>query len=139
MRYTTTKAAIGSRLSMRRALLLLHLTGAALFAIAAAGPARAQSTGIAGHHGPERGLGSVIRRLQRRAAAAHHHDERPRGRAHNHRRHQERRLIGVLLQGVADGGTTRRRRGQSSRRPWRRPAMAAGSCPRTGSGTSVSR
>lgn len=46
MRYTTTKAAIGSRLSTRRALLLLHLAGAALFAIAVAGPARAQSTGI---------------------------------------------------------------------------------------------
>ena len=47
MRYTTTKAAIGSRPSMRRELLLLHLTAAALFAMAAAGPARAQSTGIA--------------------------------------------------------------------------------------------
>ena len=47
MRYTTTKVAIGARLSTRRALLLLHLTAAALFAIAVAGPARAQSTGIA--------------------------------------------------------------------------------------------
>ena len=47
MRYTTTKAAIGSRLSMRRALLLLHVAGAALLTIAVAGPARAQSTGIA--------------------------------------------------------------------------------------------
>ena len=47
MRYTTTKAAIGSRLSMRRALLLLHVAGAALLTIAVAGSARAQSTGIA--------------------------------------------------------------------------------------------
>ena len=47
MRYTTTKAAIGSRLSTRRALLLLHVAGAALLTIALAGPARAQSTGIA--------------------------------------------------------------------------------------------
>ena len=47
MRYTTTKAAIGSRLSTRRALLLLHVAGAALLTIAVAGPARAQSTGIA--------------------------------------------------------------------------------------------
>jgi len=47
MRYTMTEAAIGSRLSMRRALLLLHLAGAALVAIAVAGPASAQSTGIA--------------------------------------------------------------------------------------------
>ena len=47
MRYTTTKAAIGSGLSMRRALLLLHVAGAALLTIAVAGPARAQSTGIA--------------------------------------------------------------------------------------------
>ena len=47
MRYTTTRVAIGSRSRTRRALLLLHLTGAALFAIAVAGPARAQSTGIA--------------------------------------------------------------------------------------------
>lgn len=47
MRYITTKAAIGSGWGMRRALLLLHLAGAALFAIAVAGPARAQSTGIA--------------------------------------------------------------------------------------------
>ena len=46
MRYTTTKAAIGSGLSRRRALLLLHVAGAALLMIAAAGPARAQSTGI---------------------------------------------------------------------------------------------
>ena len=46
MRNTMTKAATGSRLSMRQALLLLHLTAAALFAIAAAGPAHAQSTGI---------------------------------------------------------------------------------------------
>ena len=47
MRYTMTKAAIGSRLSIRRALLLLNLTAAALFVIAAARPAHAQSTGIA--------------------------------------------------------------------------------------------
>jgi hypothetical protein len=47
MRYTTTKAAIGSGLGKRRALLLLHLAGAALLTIALAGPARAQSTGIA--------------------------------------------------------------------------------------------
>jgi hypothetical protein len=47
MRYTMTKAAIGSRLSMRRALPLLHVAGAALLAIAVAGPARAESTGIA--------------------------------------------------------------------------------------------
>jgi hypothetical protein len=47
MRYTTTKAAIGSGLSRRRALLLLHVAGAALLTIAVAGSARAQSTGIA--------------------------------------------------------------------------------------------
>jgi len=47
MHYTTTKAAIGSGLSRRRALLLLHVAGAALLTIAVAGPARAQSTGIA--------------------------------------------------------------------------------------------
>ena len=46
MRYTTTKAAIGSRSGMRRALLLLHVA-AAVLTIAVAGPARAQSTGIA--------------------------------------------------------------------------------------------
>ena len=48
MRYTMTKAAIGSNSSTRRALLLLHLTATALLATAVAGPARAQSTGIAG-------------------------------------------------------------------------------------------
>ena len=47
MRYTTTKAAIGSRSGMRRALLLLHVAAAVLLTIAVAGPARAQSTGIA--------------------------------------------------------------------------------------------
>jgi len=47
MRSTMTKVAVGSRLSTRRALLLLHMTAAALFVIAVAGPARAQSTGIA--------------------------------------------------------------------------------------------
>jgi hypothetical protein len=47
MRYIMTKAAIGSGLSMRRALLLWHVAAAALFTIAVAGPARAQSTGIA--------------------------------------------------------------------------------------------
>ena len=47
MRNTMTKAATGSRLGMGRALLLLHFTAAALFAIAAARPAHAQSTGIA--------------------------------------------------------------------------------------------
>ena len=47
MHYTMTKAAIESHSSTRRALLLLHLTAAALFAMAVAGPARAQSTGIA--------------------------------------------------------------------------------------------
>jgi hypothetical protein len=48
MRSTMTKAAVGSRLSTRRALPLLQAaTGAALFAIAAAGPAHAQSTGVA--------------------------------------------------------------------------------------------
>ena len=47
MHYTTTTAAIGSGLSMRRALLLLHVAAAALLTIAVAGPARAQSTGIA--------------------------------------------------------------------------------------------
>ena len=47
MRYTTTRAAIGSHLSMRRALPLLHVAGAVLLTIAVAGPARAQSTGIA--------------------------------------------------------------------------------------------
>ncbi|MEH2547606.1 hypothetical protein V1283_004251 [Bradyrhizobium sp. AZCC 2262] len=41
MRYTTTKVA------MRRALPLLHAAGAVLLTIALAGPARAQSTGIA--------------------------------------------------------------------------------------------
>ena len=46
MRYTTTKAAIGSRSRTRRTL-LLHVAGAALLTIAVAGPARAQSTGIA--------------------------------------------------------------------------------------------
>ena len=47
MRSTMTKVAIGLRLSTRRALLLLHLTAAALFVMAVAGPAHAQSTGIA--------------------------------------------------------------------------------------------
>ena len=47
MHYTTTKAAIGSGLSPRRALLLLHVAGAALLTVAVAGPARAQSIGIA--------------------------------------------------------------------------------------------
>ena len=45
MRNTMTKATTGSRSSTRGALLLLHLTAAALFAIAAR-PAHAQSTGI---------------------------------------------------------------------------------------------
>lgn len=47
MRYTMTKAAVGSRLSTRKALLVVHLTAAALFVIAMTGTARAQSTGIA--------------------------------------------------------------------------------------------
>jgi hypothetical protein len=47
MRNTTTKVAIGSGLSARSALLLLHVAGAALLTVAVAGPARAQSTGIA--------------------------------------------------------------------------------------------
>lgn len=47
MRNTMTKAAVGSRSSRRGALLLLHLTAAALFVVAMAGPARSQSTGIA--------------------------------------------------------------------------------------------
>jgi len=47
MRYTTTKAAIGSCSTTRGRLPLLHVAGAVLLAIAVAGPARAQSTGIA--------------------------------------------------------------------------------------------
>ncbi|WP_156435271.1 hypothetical protein [Bradyrhizobium lablabi] len=47
MRHTTTKGAISSRLSMRGALPMLHAAGAVLLVIAVAGPARAQSTGIA--------------------------------------------------------------------------------------------
>jgi hypothetical protein len=47
MRYAMTKAAIGSRSMMPRALPLLHVAGAALLTIALAAPARAQSTGIA--------------------------------------------------------------------------------------------
>jgi hypothetical protein len=47
MRYTTTKAAIGSGSMTRGALPLLHVAGAVLLTIAVAGPARAQSTGIA--------------------------------------------------------------------------------------------
>ena len=47
MRYTLTKVATESRLSTHRTLLLLHLTAAALLAMVVAGPARAQSTGIA--------------------------------------------------------------------------------------------
>jgi hypothetical protein len=47
MRYTTTKAAIGPCSTARGALPLLHVAGAVLLTIAVAGPARAQSTGIA--------------------------------------------------------------------------------------------
>ena len=47
MRYTMTKAAIGSRLSTHRALPFLHAAGAVLLVMAVAGPARAQSVGIA--------------------------------------------------------------------------------------------
>ena len=47
MRYTTTKVATEFHLSKCRTLLLLHLTAAALLAMAVAGPAHAQSTGIA--------------------------------------------------------------------------------------------
>ena len=47
MRHTTTKAAISSRSPARKALPLLHAAGAVLLVMAVAGPARAQSTGIA--------------------------------------------------------------------------------------------
>ena len=47
MHYTTTKAAIESRSRTRGALPFLHVAGAVLLTIAVAGPARAQSTGIA--------------------------------------------------------------------------------------------
>ena len=47
MRYTMTKAAIGSCPTTRTMLPFLHVAGAVLLAIAVAGPARAQSTGIA--------------------------------------------------------------------------------------------
>jgi hypothetical protein len=47
MRNTMTKAAVEPRSSKGRAMFLLHLTAATLFVIAMAGPARAQSTGIA--------------------------------------------------------------------------------------------
>jgi hypothetical protein len=47
MRHTTTNGAIGPRSNMRKASPLLHVAGAALLVIAVAGPARAESTGIA--------------------------------------------------------------------------------------------
>jgi hypothetical protein len=47
MHNTMTKVAIESRSGKRRALLLLHATAATLLVIAMAGPARAQSTGVA--------------------------------------------------------------------------------------------
>jgi hypothetical protein len=47
MRHTTTNGAIGPRSKMRKASPLLNVAGAALLVIAVAGPARAESTGIA--------------------------------------------------------------------------------------------
>jgi hypothetical protein len=47
MRHTTRKGAISSCSTTRSALPLLHLAGAALLVMAVAGPARAQSVGIA--------------------------------------------------------------------------------------------
>ena len=47
MRNTMTKVAVEAGSSKRTALLLLHVTAASLFVAAMAGPARAQSTGVA--------------------------------------------------------------------------------------------